>query len=167
MIKRLVLWILIIAALVGITGCSSNNSADSNTAADFTVRGLDGKAVTFSQMRGHPILLNFWATWCPPCRAEMPFLDEIYRDKQWSDRGLVIMAISSGEPEETIAQYVKENGLFLPVYQDITHKVSNDYRIQYLPTTFFIDKNGIIKSIKIGAFASKQEIESGLARITQ
>ncbi|MDD4859967.1 MAG: TlpA disulfide reductase family protein [Dehalococcoidales bacterium] len=157
--------ILLIASFI-IPGCSSNDSKE-NTAPDFALRGLDGKGVSLSQFKGQPVLLNFWATWCGPCRAEMPYLNDLYLDKEWSDKGLQILAVSSGEPAERVEQFLKENGLSLPVLLDTTQSVSQDFHIQYLPTTFFIDKDGIIKNIKIGAFASKQEIENGLKQIVQ
>ena len=160
--------ILGILLLLGLTllGCSRNTETPPSTqAADFTLRGLDGQAVSLSKLRGRPVLLNFWATWCGPCRSEMGYFQELFSDKKWTDKGLVILAVDVGESAAVVDSFVKDNKLTFTVLLDADQSVAQKYNIRYFPTTFFIDKDGIIENTKIGAFTSKQEVENELKQI--
>ena len=108
-------------------------------------------------------MLNFWATWCPPCRYEMPFLQEIY--EEWSDKGLVLLTVDIGESSATVSDFMQDNRLSLPVLLDTSQVVAQRYNITAIPTTFFIDKDGIIQEKKIGAFTGKESIELYLGQI--
>jgi thiol-disulfide isomerase/thioredoxin len=108
-------------------------------------------------------MLNFWATWCPPCRAEMPYLQQIHNE--WTDRGLVLLAIDLGESSATVKSYLQSNNLSLPVLLDTRQEVGQKYNIRNIPTTFFIDKDGIIREIFFGAFPDKEIIERKLSKI--
>lgn len=134
-------------------------------APDFKLQSLDGQTVSLGDFRGNPVLINFWATWCPPCRFEMPFLQEIYEDKEWSDKGLVILAIDIGENPSVVKEFMESFGLSFTVLLDTNQDVALEYNIRAIPTTFFIDKDGIIQDIKVGAFSSKTEIERRLIKI--
>ena len=135
--------------------------------ADFQLQNLDGQTVSLSGLRGNPVVLNFWASWCGPCRAEMPLIQEVFEDKEWSDKGLTILAINIGEDRSTAERFMEDNGLSFPVLLDTSESVAREYNIRYIPTTFFIDKDGIARDIKIGAFLNKAEIERGLSSIIQ
>ena len=134
-------------------------------APDFKLQSLDGQTVSLGDFRGKPVLLNFWATWCPPCRAEMPFLQEIYEDKEWSEKGLVILTIDIGENPSVVKEFMENYDLSFTVLLDTDQDVALEYNIRAIPTTFFIDKDGIIQDIKVGAFSSKTEIEKRLIKI--
>lgn len=134
-------------------------------APDFKLQSLDGQTVSLGDFRGKPVLLNFWASWCGPCRAEMPFLQEIYEDKEWSGKGLVILTIDIGENPSVVKEFMENYDLSFPVLLDIDQDVALEYNIRAIPTTFFIDKDGIIQDIKVGAFSSKTEIERRLIKI--
>ncbi len=134
-----------------------------NLAPSFQLNNLDGKSVSLSDLRGKPILLNFWATWCPPCRLEMPYLQQIY--DSWSAKGLVLLEIDIGESSAIIEKFLADNNLSLPVLLDIDKKVALTYGIAAIPTTFFIDKNGVIQEKVIGAFPSQAAIEQSLSKI--
>jgi peroxiredoxin len=134
-------------------------------APDFKLQSLDGQTVSLGDFRGKPVLLNFWATWCPPCRAEMPFLQEIYEDKEWSEKGLVILTIDIGEDPSVVKEFMESYDLSFPVLLDTDQDVALEYNIRAIPTTFFIDKDGIIQDIKVGAFSSKTEIERRLIKV--
>ena len=152
-------------------GCSTGQTPTGGTqtsklAPDFQLLSLGGQSVSLSDFRGKPVLMNFWATWCPPCRAEMPFIQAIFADKRWADKVLVVLAVDIGESPSTVSEFMKKYGLTFPVLLDSTQDISLRYNVRAIPTTFLIDRNGIIIDIKIGAFSGKSEIEKSLAKIT-
>ena len=130
---------------------------------NFQFQSPDGQATSLSELRGKPVLLNFWATWCGPCVYEMPYFQQVYNE--WSDKGLVVLAINVGESPSTVKSFLQSHDLSLPVLLDTKEDVALRYNIRYFPTTFLIDKNGIIQGIKIGPFLSKEEIEAGIRRV--
>ena len=159
----MVLLVAVVALVLVIFGCSSNDvstpTPQDNLAPDFQLPDLDGQLVALDDLRGSPVLLNFWATWCGPCRLEMPFIQDIYEDEGFSDKGLVILAINIGEDSSTVKKFMVGNGLTFPVLLDADQKIAPEYNIRAIPTTFFIDKNGIIRDVKVGAFSSKASLE--------
>ena len=122
-------------------------------APNFSLRTLDGKDVQLSDYRGRPVWINFWATWCPPCRAETPDIQEVYEGHE-SD-GLVVLAISIGESPSTVAGYVKRTGTTFTVAVDQATSVAAQYRIVGIPTHFFIDREGVIREWRIGSMSKK------------
>jgi cytochrome c biogenesis protein CcmG/thiol:disulfide interchange protein DsbE len=135
-----------------------------NLALDFQLQNLNGQSVSLSGFRGKPIILNFWATWCGPCRGEMPFLQQIY--ETWSDKGLVVLEIDLRENATLVQKFMTDSKLSLPTLLDTSGKVGQSYGITVIPTTFFIDKDGIIRQVVRGAFPNKASIESQLSKIT-
>ena len=133
-----------------------------NLAPDFELQSLDGETVSLSGLRGKPVLINFWASWCGPCREEMPFLQEILEAKKWSSKGLVILTVNIAEPLITVEKFMEVNQLSLPVLLDRDRNVAQKYNIRVIPTTFFVDKSGIIRDRVIGAFPNKSAIEKRL-----
>ena len=107
--------------------------------ADFTLKDLDGHAWTLSQLRGKLVLVNFWATWCPPCRKEMPDLDALYA--RFKQRGLVILAISD-EPAEKVRPFISEHQYKFPVLLDSGRAVTQLFRVEGIPKTFIFDRQG-------------------------
>ena len=119
-------------------------------APDFTLETLEGESVTLSGLRGKSILLNFWATWCPPCRAEMPAFQEAFSD--YEDKDFVILAVNATlqDNPNDITNFVSEFGLSFPIALDVEGEANRLYQVQSLPTSFFIDKEGIISEVVIG-----------------
>ena len=132
-------------------------------APGFELSSLDGQVVSLSDFRGKPVFLNFWATWCGPCRFEMPFIQKMYEGL--SNEGLVVLAVNVQENPTRVKEFVESFGLTFPVLLATNSEVPLTYNIRGIPATFFIDKNGIIQDIKIGAFASEVEIASRLNKI--
>jgi len=169
-----IFWILTIGLILSalfsgvlFTGCSSSASGSGpevgKLAPDFTLKGLDGRAVSLSSFRGQPVLLNFWASWCGPCRIEMPLLQDIY--EKWAGGGLVFLAVNLQEDASTVKEFIAGSGYTFPVLLSPGNEVPLAYNVRGIPATFFIDADGVIRDIKIGAFFSAGEIESKLARI--
>jgi thiol-disulfide isomerase/thioredoxin len=132
-------------------------------APDFDLPTLDGRRVKLSDFRGKAVLLNFWATWCPPCKIEMPWFEEL--QKQYGKDGLVVLGVAMDDTEAPkIAEFAHEMGVNYQVLLG-TDKVSDDYGdVQYLPTTFYVDRNGVIVDKAAGLF-SREEIENDIKKI--
>lgn len=113
-----------------------------NPAVDFTVEDLDGMSVTLSSHKGKVVFLNFWATWCPPCRAEMPSLEKLYNNMK--GRNFVMLLISTGEKNQTVKNFIDKNKYSFPVFLDSDNRVSNQYGVAGIPTTMLINKEGVI-----------------------
>jgi peroxiredoxin len=159
--------VLILTSVLLIVGCSPPTPSPApqagKPAPDFQLPNLEGQAISLSDFRGKPVFLNFWATWCGPCRHEMPFIQEIF--EEWSDQGLVILAIDIGENPETVKDFMQSHNFSFPVLLDINKDVALEYNIRGIPTTFLIDKDGVIQAMKVGAFSSEAEIEKSLSKI--
>jgi thiol-disulfide isomerase/thioredoxin len=134
-----------------------------NQAINFQLEDLNGRTVSLSEIRGNPVILNFWATWCGPCRSEMPLLQQIH--ETWKDRGLILLEIDIQESAAAVQKFMIDNNLTLTTLLDNDGRVTNLYGISAIPTTFFIDKDGIIRQIVRGAFPNKELIESQLSKI--
>jgi thiol-disulfide isomerase/thioredoxin len=125
-----------------------------NTAPDFTLSDTNGNTYELWNLRGYPVLINFWATWCGPCKQEMPALQAIFNEYSSSD--LVILAINGyGESISDVTQYGKINGLNIPLLIDNNKNTSNSFQVQIFPTTFFIDRNSVIQYIQYGSLDQK------------
>ncbi len=131
-------------------------------APDFRVIGLDGTPHQLSDYRGHPVWLNFWATWCPPCRAEAPDIEAAY--EQHADAGLIVLAVDVGEGQATVQDYVRRVGLKYLIGGDQSTEVAAQYHVSGLPTHYFVDANGVIRDMQLGSIG-KQNIEKKLASI--
>ena len=160
---KVTLLITLISGLL-ITGCAPSQGTEvGNLAPDFQLDSLDGQTVSLSNLRQKPVLINFWATWCSPCRSEMPYIQEIY--EEWSDKGLVVLGINMGESSSKIDEFMQSYNLSFTVLLDTKQDVAQKYNIQYIPTTFFIDKDGIIQDKMIGAFQNEIQVENRLGKI--
>jgi peroxiredoxin len=117
-------------------------------AEDFTLAMADGTSFRLSDHRGHVVLVNFWATWCPPCREEMPALERLYR--QHKDRGLVLVAVSIDADPKLVPPYVRASKLTFPVALDPKAEVANKYGVRALPSSFVVDRQGAMAALALG-----------------
>jgi peroxiredoxin len=117
-------------------------------APDFTLRDSDGESYRLSELRGQPVIVNFWATWCPPCREEMPSMQRAWEYLQ--PQGVVLLAINVGEDPDTIFQFTGNYPLDFPILFDQDGTVSEAWPLKGLPTTFVIDPQGRIVYSAIG-----------------
>ena len=130
------------------------------TAPDFKLDLLDGGTVTLSELKGKVVLVNFWTSWCPPCRKEMPAIESVYRS--YKDIGLVVIGLNltAQDSKQATALFVQEVGVTFPIALDLENSVGNLYRVTALPTSFFIDRKGVIRSIIVGGPMSEALIQS-------
>lgn len=117
-------------------------------APDFTLPALGGGELALAELAGQPVVLNFWASWCGPCRAEMPELQRLHERR--AAAGVAVVGVNQGESPETAAAFLQALSLDFPVALDQRTGVSQTYLVHSLPTTFFIDRGGVIRQIFIG-----------------
>lgn len=118
-------------------------------APDITLEDLDGNIVSLKDYEGEKfVLLNFWASWCPPCRAEMPDLNKLYEENK--DEDFVVLAVNLGEPDDTVKKFIKENEYSFPVLLDKTQEVGITYQTFSIPTSVMVDKEGKIRAYRPG-----------------
>jgi len=132
-------------------------------APDFILPSISGEEVKLSDFRGKPVLVNFWATWCPPCRAELPYLISAHND--YADQGLVILAVDIGENLSTVKDFVEQREIPLTVLLDSKNKTARAYHIGAIPTSFLIDRQGIIQEVRLGAFPDSESVAKSLHKI--
>jgi cytochrome c biogenesis protein CcmG/thiol:disulfide interchange protein DsbE len=127
----------------------------------FTLTTLDGKSVSLNDWRGKIVLVNFWATWCPPCRSEMPDIEAAYQTHR---DNFVVLAINQSESVDAAKRFADEFHLTFPILLDTTGSVGQQFQVQALPTSFFIDPNGIIRAANLGQM-NRAYIEAQIAAL--
>lgn len=130
-------------------------------APDFELRSLDGRMVQLSTLRGKPVLLNFWATWCAPCRVEMPWLTEL--DRQYRPQGVEIVGVSLDDPgsERGINKFIAERGIGYTILIGDSSVADVYGGVRFMPQSFFIDRAGKIAKTSLG-LTDKHDLEAGL-----
>jgi len=120
-------------------------------APDFELTTLDGEKVQLSDLKGKKIIVNFWATWCPPCKAEMPHMQNYYEDFA-KDENVEILAVNltSGDKVESVQNFVEDYGLTFPIPMDVEGKVGKTYQAITIPTSYMIDTQGRIQNKIVG-----------------
>ncbi len=119
-------------------------------APDFKLKTPDGETIQLSDLRGQPVLVNLWATWCPPCRAEMQTLETVYND--YKGQGFTVLAVNmtSQDDPNLVMPFVRERGLTYPILLDEKGEVAKAYQMKSLPSSFFINRDGTINEVVIG-----------------
>ena len=134
----------------GVTG-KSGEQLEGMMAPDFTAISTDGSTISLSDYRGFPVVLNFWASWCPPCREEAPFLQRIWSENQ--NQGIVILGVNVQDRKDDSLEYLEEFGVtFYNVY-DEGGRITVDYGVTGLPVTFFIDRRGNVVGRWVGGIS--------------
>jgi peroxiredoxin len=125
-----------------------------DTAHNFYLQDLEGNTVSLEDFRGKPVLVNFWATWCAPCRLEMPALQAAQEAHQ--EDGLVVLAVNDQQEPEEVSRFVEELGLSLTTLVDQKGVVSGLYKVFNFPTTYFVDGDGVITAVHRGLLIDSQ-----------
>ena len=151
--------VFLMIALVGIAGAAApdtlpvakpNGVKLGEPAPNFQLRDLNGRLVTLSDLRGKVVLLNFWATWCGPCRVEMPAMEQLYRTFLRKD--LEILAVSTDAQGAAVTRpFQQENHLTFPILHDADYRVGLTYGARSLPMTFMVDRQGVVRHQIFGA----------------
>ncbi len=152
-----IFWIVVLLTVFLLVGCDNSTSEqpltkvnpESKLAADFTLTNMQGEQVSLSQYRGKVVILNFWATWCPPCREEMPSMERLYQ--KYKDQGLVILAVSADENgKKAVSQFLQKTPYSFPILLDSDNIAQNAYGVFRFPESFIIDRNGMVVKKIIG-----------------
>ena len=157
-----------VPSAVGAPLSSSPSPREGFLAPDFTLDTLDGNTVTLSELRGNVVVVNFWATWCLPCRAETPALEKSY--EQYKDSGVVVLGVNLTDQDSIseVESFVQEFRLTYPILLDRDGTVSNTlYQIRGLPTTFFVNREGIIRTAVVGGPMSETFIRSKIEALLE
>lgn len=128
---------------------------------DFKLQSILGDEVILNQFKGSPVLINFWATWCQPCKIEMPYIQN--RFEQYTPN-LVVLAVNFDEPVATVQKFVREQNLTFDVLLDSGGHIQELYQIRGYPATYFVDAEGIIRVIHIG-FMSESQLDEYLMKV--
>jgi peroxiredoxin len=129
-------------------------------APDFSLKSNQGNSIKLSDLRGKVVVVNIWASWCPPCKAEMPALEHVFT--KYQKEGLVILGVNSTIQDNTgeAISFSQSLGLSFPVLFDTSGEVTHLYQVHALPTSFFIDSDGVIRDIVIGGPMSEASLDA-------
>ncbi len=143
---------VLLLGLVGFLAWGMSNNrrgqVDQGSAPDFSITSFDGETLTLSELRGQVVVLNFWASWCPPCREEAPYLEETWR--KYQDKGVVFIGVDYVDVEPEALAYIEEFNITYFNGPDLRTTISQAYNIQGVPETFFVKKNGEIGYVHVG-----------------
>ena len=120
-------------------------------APDFELMTMDGETVRLSDYRGQRVFVNFWATWCPPCRAEMPDMQKLYEQQEVPVEILAVNLTASEKSEENVAEFVEDFGLSFPILMDTNSETATKYKVKAVPASYMIDSTGRIAFVAPGA----------------
>ena len=126
---------------------AAESSANPNVATDFSLTSLDGDQVVLSELQGKYVLVNFWATWCIPCRKEMPYLQEVF--EQYEDQ-VVVLAVNMNEDPERVRPFIEEFGYTYPILLDPPDELAAEHNVRGLPVSFIVGPDGEIVYRRIG-----------------
>jgi len=170
-------WVILVVVLVGpwwawVTRPGSAPDPGAASAARvgavapaFVANRLTGGQVALGDLKGKVVVLNFWAAWCPPCRAEMPALNKAQQNL--GDKGLVVLGINQMEDRQTVGTFTQALGLSFSIGLDQSGSISRQYRVQALPTTYIIDRTGVIRDVVFGGPMSQALVESTVSLLLQ
>ncbi len=154
----LVLSYAVILALLGLLAWglikAQAGPLDAGLAPDFNIAGFDRRTITLSRLRGQVVIINFWASWCPPCREEAAYLEETWR--KYQEKGVVFIGVDWVDTEKEALAYIKEFDITYINGPDIGTRIAQAYNIQGVPETFFVARNGELRGVHIGPLKSPQ-----------
>lgn len=132
-------------------------------APDFILPDLHGEKIALSAFKGKKVVLNFWATWCPPCREELTALQRVYNSKK--SKNVMVIGVHIGGKPQQVVDFVREAGITFPVLLDTNWETASKYHIKALPCTFWIDEKGVIREITLGGPMDEEFIITSLNKL--
>ena len=154
--KKLIVGMCVSIGVVGILGMAARPPVVGSPAPEIALKDLRGQEVRLSDLHGKIVLLNFWATWCKPCKEEMPAMQASY-DKL-RDQGFVVLAVNELEDAGRVAEHIKTHGHTFLVVMDHDNRVANRYGVVGLPASFLIDRQGIVREHIFGNLLTEERI---------
>jgi peroxiredoxin len=154
--KKAFLLAMVSLVLLGLLGMAGRPPLVGGPAPEIVLPDLQGKEVRLSDFRRKIVLLNFWATWCKPCKEEMPAMQASY-DKL-RDEGFVVLAVNELEDTQKVAEHIRTHGHTFPVVMDHNNRVANQYGVVGLPASFLIDRQGIVREHIFGGLLTEERI---------
>jgi cytochrome c biogenesis protein CcmG, thiol:disulfide interchange protein DsbE len=152
--RRLGLLVGLCLAIV-LTACGTQPAARlGSPAPDFTLPTAEGGSLRLADLKGKPVFVNFWATWCVPCREEMPAMQALY--EQYRDRGLVILAVNMEEDETRVRRWMEQGGFTFTFVLDSDGQQVKRYNVTAAPTSYFLGRDGVIRDLKLGAISATE-----------
>ncbi|MBI5964497.1 MAG: TlpA family protein disulfide reductase [Chloroflexi bacterium] len=159
-------WVVISADTSGATTSGAIPAPQAGFAApNFTLKTPDGTSYTLAELRGQAVLINLWATWCPPCRAEMPAIERMYQE--YKDQGFIVLGLNMTYQDDPlkVAPFTQEYSLTFPILLDETGDVADIYQLRSLPTSLFIGRDGIIQEVIVGGPMSEALLRTRIEQI--
>jgi cytochrome c biogenesis protein CcmG, thiol:disulfide interchange protein DsbE len=133
-------------------------------APEFTLANISGAQVSLKDLKGQPVLINYWATWCVPCKDEMPAIEAAYQEHK--DKGFTVLAVDADEGLNEVTSFVSTLGVNFEILMDPGSSVNELYRVRAYPTSFFVGRDGTIQAMQIGVMSEAQLVEH-LAKILE
>jgi cytochrome c biogenesis protein CcmG/thiol:disulfide interchange protein DsbE len=155
---------VLIAGFLVLRPSSGSPGLAGKPAPDFTLITTNGSAIHLAALRGHPVLLNFWGVSCPPCRREVPLLQQAYA--RYRALGLIVLGVDAqGDGELAVRAFASERGVSYPMLLDPHGSAGPRYGVQDLPQSFFIDRNGVVREVDPSPFVEPGPLQQAIAKI--
>jgi peroxiredoxin len=161
-------WIFISADRAGTsTGGEIPAPKEGFLAPDFSLQTPEGETLTLSELRGQAVLVNLWATWCPPCRSEMPAIQNLY--DEYKEQGFMVLAVNMTYQDnpQAVLPFTQENNLTFPILLEETGEMARKYELRSLPSSFFINRKGTIQEVVIGGPMSEALLRTRIESILE
>jgi cytochrome c biogenesis protein CcmG, thiol:disulfide interchange protein DsbE len=166
--------VLVVLAALLLSGCGNLTVAAGSRpttakigdlAPEINLKSVTGDQITLSKLEGRPVLINFWATWCGPCREEFPALVRMY--KKYQGKGLVVLGVNYQDPnsDSGVLTFMKDTLVDFPVVRDTGDRVGQQYRVDGLPTSYFVDRKGIVRDVVVGGPMTDEFLDKEFAKI--
>jgi len=152
-LTRIALTILALGLGVSLTACGGDSDTTSlvgKAAPDFALKSVDGQDCKLSDQKGKVVILDFWATWCPPCRQSLPHVQSVSQDKALAAKNVVAWAVNQQESDDDVKKFLQDNHYTFEVALDASGSVGSSYKVTGMPTTVIIGTDGVIKNVFIG-----------------